>query len=180
MDRRARARSAPGERRPLASFGCRKTYPIATRPSLVSPTTGEGWKLTHLQRRRDPHRRGAVLHCLLHLLEGAHLDLAHALARDTEFLGQLHERDLFLGEPTRFEGAPLALVEHGEHIGQRLAAVIAPPPPRARPLPVPGVFPPPVLPPPPHALPPARRAWPCDPPRPTPAMKLTQCRGAPS
>src|SRR5260370_18640720 len=124
MDRRARARSAPGERRPLASFGCRKTYPIATRPSLVSPTTGEGWKLTHLQRRRDAHRRGAVLDCLLHLLEGAHLDLAHALARDAEFLGQFHERDLFLGEPTRFEDAPLALVEHCERIGHLLAALI--------------------------------------------------------
>src|SRR3979409_2012431 len=88
---------------------------------VVSPTTGEGWKLTHLQRRRGRHRRDAVLHCVLHLREGAHLDLAHALARDTEFLGQLHERDLFLGEPTRFEDAPLALVEHGERIGHALA-----------------------------------------------------------
>src|SRR5258705_10993971 len=70
------------------------------------------------------HRRDAMLHCVLHLLEGAHLDLAHALARDAEFLGQLHERDLFLGEPTRLEDAPLALVEHGERIGQLLAAVI--------------------------------------------------------
>src|SRR5258708_9457627 len=105
---------------------------MAKRPSSVSPTTGEGWKLTHLQRRRGRHRRDAVLHCVLHLLEGAHLDLAHALARDTEFLGQLHERDLFLGEPTRFEDAPLAPVEHGEHIGQRLAAGIETPPPRRR------------------------------------------------
>src|SRR5258707_3417427 len=137
MDRRASARSAPGGR-PLASFGCRKTYP-AKRPSSVSPTTGEGWKLTHLQRRRGRHRRDAVLHCLLHLLEGAHLDLAHALARDAEFLGQLHERDLFLGEPTRFEDAPLALVEHGEHIGKRLAAVIELLPPRGRRLLVRGV-----------------------------------------
>src|SRR5260370_12413919 len=98
MDRRARARSAPGERRPLASFGCRKTYPIATRPSLVSPTTGEGWKLTHLQRRRGRHRRDAVLHCVLHLREGAHLDPAYPLARDAEFLVQLPERDLFLAD----------------------------------------------------------------------------------
>src|SRR5258706_8269918 len=155
MDRRARARSAPGERRPLASFGCRKNAPIAKRPSSVSPTTGEGWKLTHLQRRRGRHRRDAVLHCVLHLLEGAHLDLAHALARDTEFLGQLHERDLFLGEPTRFEGAPLALVEHGEHIGQRLAAGFGLPPPRGRRLPGPGLLPPPVPAPPPPRLPPA-------------------------
>jgi hypothetical protein len=39
-------------------------------------------------------RRDALIHCVLHLLEGAHLDLAHALARNGEFLGQLHERDL--------------------------------------------------------------------------------------
>src|SRR6478609_3678618 len=95
---------------------------MAKRPSSVSPTTGEGWKLTHLQRRRGRHRRDAVLHCVLHLLEGAHLDLAHALARDAEFLGQPHERDLFLGEQACLEDAPLALVEHGERAGQRLAA----------------------------------------------------------
>src|SRR6476646_11626180 len=88
-----------------------------------SPTRGEGRKLTHLQRRRGRQSRDAVLHCILHLREGAHLDLAYALARDAEFLGQLHQRDLFLGEPTRFEDAPLARVEHGERIGQRLAAV---------------------------------------------------------
>src|SRR6516162_10285479 len=64
-----------------------------------------------------------VLHSVLHLRKSAYLDLAYALARDAEFLGQLHERDLFLGEPTRLEDAPLALVEHGERIGQRLAAV---------------------------------------------------------
>src|SRR5260221_12496543 len=98
--------------------------PIATRPSSVSPTTGEAWKLTHLQRRRGPHRRDVVLHRVLHLLEGAHLDLAHALPAEAEFLGQLRKRDLFLGEPARLEDAPLALVEHGERIGQRLAAVI--------------------------------------------------------
>src|SRR5260221_12116629 len=101
---------------------------MAKRPSSVSPTTGEGWKLTHLQRRRGRHRRDAVLHCVLHLLEGAYLDLAHALARDAEFLGQLHERDPFLGEPARLEDAPLALVEHGERIAQRLAAVFQRPP----------------------------------------------------
>src|SRR3979409_1904090 len=109
--------SNPVSGAPLASFGCRR----ATRPLSVSPTTGEGWKLTHLQRRRGRHRRDAVLHCVLHLLEGAYLDLAHALARDAEFLGQLHERDLFLVESTRFEDAPLALVEHGERIGHALA-----------------------------------------------------------
>src|SRR3989442_10688990 len=116
---------------------------MPTRPSSVSPTTGEGWKLAHLQRRRGRHRRDAVLHCVLHLREGAHLDLAYALARDAEFLGQLHERDLFLGEPARLEDAPLALVEHGERTGQRLAAVIRHPPPGARGLPVRWFSPPP-------------------------------------
>ena len=56
----------------------------------------------------------AVLDCLLHLLEGAHLDLPHPLARDAEFLGQLLERDRLLGQPPRLEDAPLALIEDGE------------------------------------------------------------------
>src|SRR5438445_3063747 len=124
MDRRARLDQHPVSGAPLASFGCRKNVPIATRPPSVSRTMGEGWKLTHLLRRRGRHRRDAVLHCVLHLREGANLDLAYALARDAEFLGQLHERDLFLGEPARLEDAPLALVEHGERTGQRLSAVI--------------------------------------------------------
>src|SRR5260370_8416272 len=86
-----------------------QNVPMAKRPSSVSPTTGEGWKLTHLQERRDPHRRGAVLDCVLHLLEGAHLDLAHALARDADFLGQLHERDLLLANPPPLDHPPPAL-----------------------------------------------------------------------
>src|SRR5260370_14411115 len=98
--------------------------PIATRPSSVSPTTGEAWKLTRLQRRRGPYRGDVVLHRLLQLLEGDNLDLAHALQAEAEFLRQLRKRDLFLGDPARLEDAPLALVEHGERIGQRLAAVI--------------------------------------------------------
>src|ERR1700746_4082069 len=93
MDRRARARSAPGERRPSCAVAVRRTH---SDTSIVSfSTTGEGWKLTHLQWLRGRYRRDAVLHCVLHLREGAHLDLAHALARDAEFLGQFHERDLF-------------------------------------------------------------------------------------
>src|SRR6516164_8893049 len=98
-----KARSAPGERRPSRVVRLPQNVPIATRPLLASPTTGEGWKLTHLQRRRGAHRCDAVLHRVLHLLEGAHLDLAHALARDAEFLGQLRERDLFLGKSARLE-----------------------------------------------------------------------------
>jgi hypothetical protein len=36
-------------------------------------------------RRFD--RGDAILDCLLHLLEGAHLDLPHALARHSELVG---------------------------------------------------------------------------------------------
>ena len=42
-----------------------------------------------------------MLYCVLDLLEGAHLDLAHALPAEAEFLRQLRKRDLFLGEPAR-------------------------------------------------------------------------------
>src|SRR5215469_17534221 len=61
---------------------------------------------------------------LLHLLERAHVYLAHALARDAELVGKLRERDRVIGEPTRFEDASLAIVEHGERRGKRLAAVV--------------------------------------------------------
>ena len=66
-----------------------------------------------------------MLHRLLHLLEGAHLDLAHALARDAEFGGEVLERDRVVGEAARLEDAPFALVEHVERADQRLVAVIA-------------------------------------------------------
>src|SRR5260370_39781169 len=49
-------------------------------------------------------------------------DLAHALARDAELIGELLERDRFFGEPARLEDAPLPVVEHGERRGEGLAA----------------------------------------------------------
>src|ERR1700730_19471742 len=105
---------------PFVSSGCRtRTHGDTSIGSF--PTTGESWNLMRPQRRRGPHRRDVLLHRVLHLLEGAHLDLAHALPAEAEFLRQLRKRDLFLGEPARLEDAPLALVEHGERIGQRLA-----------------------------------------------------------
>ena len=76
------------------------------------------------QGRRSFHRGDAVLHRLLHLLEGAHLDLARALARDAELVGELRERARVLGQAPPLEDAPLALVEHAKRIGQRLAPVI--------------------------------------------------------
>src|SRR5260370_27733798 len=75
-------------------------------------------------RRWGFHRRHLVLHRLLHLLEGAHLDLADALAGDAELLRQLLERDRIVGQPPRLEDAALAVVEHAERRRQRLAAVV--------------------------------------------------------
>src|SRR2546428_13489447 len=111
-----------------------------------------------LRRRgaRQLHRRDPALHRLLHLLEGAHLDLAHALARDAEFVGEILERDRVVGEAPRLEDAALALVEHGERLAERLAAGVRPPAPPAAPPPArPCVRPPP--PPPPRIARPA--AW---------------------
>src|SRR5260370_35070726 len=53
-------------------------------------------------------------------------DLAHALARDAELVGELLERDRFFGEPARLEDAPLPLVERGERRGEGLAAGVEP------------------------------------------------------
>src|SRR5712671_3329572 len=74
------------------------------------------------QRRRSFHHSDAVLHRLLHLLEGTRAYLAHALARDAKLVGELLERDRFVGEPARLEDAPLPVVEHGERRGEGLAA----------------------------------------------------------
>src|SRR6266404_5291212 len=76
------------------------------------------------QRRRSFHHSDAVLHRLLHLLEGTRAYLAHALARDAELVGELLERDRFFGEPACLEDAPLPVVERGERRGERLAAVV--------------------------------------------------------
>src|SRR5262249_52641740 len=70
------------------------------------------------------HGGHVVLHRLLHLFKGAHLDLTHALARDAELVGKLLERNGVVGKPTRLEDAPLAVVEHGQRLAQRLAAVV--------------------------------------------------------
>src|SRR6266536_6597858 len=40
-----------------------------------------------------------------------------------QFPGEFVERDRVLGEPARFEDAPLAIVEHGDRRGERDAAV---------------------------------------------------------
>src|SRR6516225_395023 len=98
----------------------------------TSPAMTPNFQCSSMQRglrrrrdvRRDFHRGDAVLHRLLHLLEGAHLDLAHALARDAELVGELLERDRLVNEAARLEDAALALVEHGQGLAQSLAAVV--------------------------------------------------------
>src|SRR5262245_47262621 len=76
------------------------------------------------QRRWSFHHTDALLHRLLHLLEGTHAYLAHALARDAELVRELLERDRFFGEPARLEDAPLPVVERGARRGEGLAASV--------------------------------------------------------
>src|SRR5262245_2938333 len=70
-------------------------------------------------------RRHAVLDGLLHFFEGAHFNLAHALARHTELGCKLLERDRVVGQSSGLEYAPLALVEHVERRDQRLVPIVA-------------------------------------------------------
>src|ERR1700724_3700286 len=65
-----------------------------------------------------------ILYCLLHLLKGVHLDLAHALARHAKFVGELIERDRLVGKAPPLEDAALALVQHLERLAQGLAAIV--------------------------------------------------------
>src|SRR5262245_65742704 len=76
------------------------------------------------QRRWSFHHSDAVLHRLLHLLEGTHAYLVHALARDAELVRELLKRDRFFGEPVRREDARLPVVERGDRRGKGLAAAV--------------------------------------------------------
>src|SRR6516165_10197412 len=76
---------------PFASSGCRKRSHGDTSIGSFS-YHGRGWKLLRQQRRRSFHHGDAVPHRPLHLLEGTHAYLAHALARDAELVGKLAER----------------------------------------------------------------------------------------
>src|SRR5512132_2221304 len=76
------------------------------------------------QMRRSFYHGDSLLHGLLHLLEGTHAYLAHALARDTELGRQVFERAWVLREPTRLKDAPLPVVERGERRGEGLLAVV--------------------------------------------------------
>src|SRR6516162_2795902 len=58
-----------------------------------------------------------TVHNLLYLFEGTGLDLAHALARHTEFVGQLSQRHRVFGQAPALENPSGARVEHAEHNG---------------------------------------------------------------
>src|SRR5690348_4829527 len=73
---------------------------------------------------RGFHSGDAILHRLLHLREGAHLNLAHALRRHAELIGKPLERDRLVGEPPRLEDATLTAAEHGKSFAQRLAPIV--------------------------------------------------------
>jgi anti-sigma-K factor RskA len=83
---------------------------VRPTPQMWMPTLNEA-SAASAQPRKPPESEVAaallalVLHRLLHLLEGAHLDLAHALARDAEFGRQFLERDRIVREPARLEDA---------------------------------------------------------------------------
>jgi hypothetical protein len=64
-----------------------------------------------------------MLRCPFHFLEGKHLDLPHALARDAEFIGEHSKRDRGFGEAPRLEDTALAIVEARQGLGQRLAPI---------------------------------------------------------
>src|ERR1039458_10330355 len=81
----------------------------------------DGAAIALMHRRRNRRRflrllqsSDTILHRLLHLLEGAHFDLAHALARDAQFGCQILERDRIRRQAAGLQDAPLALVEHVE------------------------------------------------------------------
>src|SRR5258708_18264030 len=117
---------------------------------------GGDWAERDLVRQcadlRDFQGRDTALHGLLQLLEGVHLDLAHALARNAELVRQLVERDRLVPQSARLEYATLSLVQYCQRVAQRLVAGGAgpsPPPPSVPPC---RAAPPPDLPPPRCAL----------------------------
>src|SRR5258708_1222047 len=121
---------------------------------------GGDWAERDLVRQcadlRDFQGRDTALHGLLQLLEGVHLDLAHALARNAELVRQLVERDRLVRQSARLEYATLALVQYCQRVAQRLVAgcgLFSPPPPAF--LAAAASLPPP--PPPPPRPPPPRR-----------------------
>src|SRR6266852_8600343 len=95
--------SSEGSLHRSLSISTRRAAPLSRRSVAVKRTHsdtsiasfshhGRGLEANAPAGRRSFRRRDAVPHRLLHLLEGAHLDLARSLARDAELVGELRER----------------------------------------------------------------------------------------
>src|SRR6516165_9047715 len=67
---------------------------------------------------------GDTVHDLLYLFEGTGLDLAHALARHTEFAGQLSKRHRVFGQATALENPSGARLERVKRNGERAATIV--------------------------------------------------------
>src|SRR6516164_2835783 len=74
-----------------------------------------------LRRRFDC---GDTVHDLLYFFEGTDLDLAHALARHTEFAGQLSKRHRVFGQAPALENASGTRFERAKRNEERAATVI--------------------------------------------------------
>src|SRR5215469_10222131 len=71
----------------------------------------------------------------LQLLEGAYLDLAHALARDAVLLREIFESGRVVAQPAFGQDMTLAVVEMGHRLFEQIAAQ-----PQFLPLPKPGLL----------------------------------------
>src|SRR5580704_3401413 len=114
---RSSSRAVPKHPSPrLRIFGLVARYVQARENSVHRRGRSRGLGIFHMRDR--------VLDRLLHLLEGAHLDLADALARHAELIGELFQGDRIVGETPRLEDATLAIVEHRERFAQRLVPIV--------------------------------------------------------
>src|SRR5437763_12565585 len=85
-------------------------------PRLIgSPRGGSG-------RRREAPLEGACFDRLLQFLEGAHLDLADALAGDAELLREILEGGRVVLEPALDEDVPLAIRQELHRLAEEVAA----------------------------------------------------------
>src|SRR6185312_703931 len=75
--------------------------------------------------RRFLHRSHTAFDRLLHFLESAHLDLAHAFARNAKFRCKIFERDWIIRQTSCFKDAPLAFIENVKRRNQCLMAIVA-------------------------------------------------------
>jgi hypothetical protein len=93
-----------------------------------APRCKELLKVTQRDPRFGCHlsfdRGDPVFYRPLHLLERAHLDLAHALARDAELGGQLLQRERLISEATPPEDAPLTIALERKRLAKRFSAIV--------------------------------------------------------